>query len=142
MTAAAEDPAAPRRAAADGAADGMAAAPAAEPAARPVDPLAGSVVTKYLIRVWPAGTEAAELQQSEMCSPASVTEGQDGNDRAEIRAVRNWAQSRANVEKVSYCFEVCRDSMVAALAGSGSARRDVTPIASGTLEPGGELAGD
>lgn len=120
----------------------MAAAPAAEPAARPVDPLAGSVVTKYLIRVWPAGTEAAELQQSEMCSPASVTEGQDGNDRAEIRAVRNWAQSRANVEKVSYCFEVCRDSMVAALAGSGSARRDVTPIASGTLEPGGELAGD
>jgi hypothetical protein len=107
-----------------------------------VDPLAGSLVTKYLVRVWPAGTEAAELQQSEMCSPASVTEGLDGNDRAEIRAVRNWAQSRANVEQVSYSYEICRDSLVAALAGSGSARRDVTPIVSGTAEPGGELARD
>jgi hypothetical protein len=110
--------------------------------AAPADPLAGSVVTKYLVRIWPAGAEPDELQQSEMCAPASVTEGQEGNDRAEIRAVRNWAQSRANVENVSYCFEVCRDSLVAALAGSGSARRDVTPIASGTTEPGGELTSD
>jgi hypothetical protein len=108
----------------------------------PADPLAGSLVTKYLVRIWPAGTEAAELQQSEMCSPASVTEGLDGNDRAEIRAVSNWAQSRANVEQVCYSYEICRDSLVAALAGSGSARRDVTPIASGTAEPGGELARD
>ena len=108
----------------------------------PVDPLAGSLVTKYLVRVWPAGTDAVDLQQSEMCSPASVTEGLDGNDRAEIRAVRNWAQSRANVAQVSYSYEICRDSLVAALAGSGSARRDVTPIASGTAEPGGELTRD
>jgi hypothetical protein len=108
----------------------------------PVDPLSGSVVTKYLVRIWPEGSDPAELQQSEMCSPESVTGGQDGNDRAEIRAVRNWAQSRANVEQVRYTFEVCRDSMVAALSGSGSARRDVTPIASGTVEPGGPLVHD
>jgi hypothetical protein len=93
------------------------------------------LVTKYLVRIWPQGGEPPEMIQSEMCSPDSVTEGQAANDRAEIRAIRNWAQQHANVDQVSYRFEVCRDSMVAALAGGGSSRRVVEPIADGTLEP-------
>jgi hypothetical protein len=93
------------------------------------------LVTKYLVRIWPQGSEPPEMIQSEMCSPDSVTEGQAANDRAEIRAIRNWAQQHANVDQVSYRFEVCRDSMVAALAGGGSSRRVVEPIADGTLEP-------
>ena len=93
------------------------------------------LVTKYLVRIWPAGSEPPEMIQSEMCSPDSVTEGQAGNDRAEIRAIRNWAQQHANVDQVSYCYEVCRDSMVAALSGGGSSRRVVEPIADGTLDP-------
>lgn len=91
--------------------------------------------TKYLVRIWPAGSEPPEMIQSEMCSPDSLTEGQAGNDRAEIRAIRSWAQQHANVDQVSYCYEVCRDSMVAALSGGGSSRRVVEPIASGTLHP-------
>ena len=93
------------------------------------------LVTKYLVRIWPADAEPPEMIQSEMCSPDSVTEGQAGNDRAEIRAIRNWAQQHANVDGIRYCFEVCRDGMVAALAGGGSSRRVVEPIADGTLEP-------
>ncbi len=93
------------------------------------------LVTKYLVRIWPQGSEPPEMIQSEMCSPDSVTEGQAANDRAEIRAIRNWAQQHANVDQVSYRFEVCRDSMVAALAGGGSSRRVVEQIADGTLEP-------
>jgi hypothetical protein len=93
------------------------------------------LVTKYLVRIWPAGSEPPEMIQSEMCSPDSATEGQAGNDRAEIRAIRNWAQQHANVDQVSYCYEVCRDSMVAALTGGGSSRRVVEPIAGGTLDP-------
>jgi hypothetical protein len=93
------------------------------------------LVTKYLVRIWPADSEPPEMIQSEMCSPDSVTEGQAGNDRAEIRAIRSWAQQHANVDQVSYCYEVCRDSMVAALSGGGSSRRVVEPIADGTLDP-------
>jgi hypothetical protein len=93
------------------------------------------LVTKYLVRIWPVGSEPPEMIQSEMCSPDSVTEGQAGNDRAEIRAIRSWAQQHANVDQVSYCYEVCRDSMVAALSGGGSSRRVVEPIAGGTLDP-------
>jgi hypothetical protein len=93
------------------------------------------LVTKYLVRIWPAGSEPPEMIQSEMCSPDSVTEGQAANDRAEIRAIRGWAQQHANVDRTSYSFQVCRDSMVAALAGGGSSHRVVEPIADGTLEP-------
>jgi hypothetical protein len=93
------------------------------------------LVTKYLVRIWPADSEPPEMIQSEMCAPASVTEGQAGNDRAEIRAIRNWAQQHANVDGIRYSFEICRDSMVAALSGGGSSRRVVEPIAAGTLDP-------
>ena len=93
------------------------------------------LVTKYLVRIWPAGAEPPEMIQSEMCSPDSVTDGQAANDRAEIRAIRNWAQQHATVDGIRYSFEVCRDSMVAALAGGGSSHRVVEPIASGTLDP-------
>ena len=93
------------------------------------------LVTKYLVRIWPADAEPPEMIQSEMCAPASATRGQVGNDQAEIRAIRNWAQQHANVDRVRYSFEVCRDSMVAALAGGGSSHRVVEPIAGGTLEP-------
>jgi hypothetical protein len=70
-----------------------------------------------------------------MCSPESAISGQAGNDIAEIRAIRNWAQQHANVDGIRYCYEVCRDSMVAALSGSGSSHRVVEPIAEGTCEP-------
>jgi hypothetical protein len=93
------------------------------------------LVTKYLVRIWPAGSEPPEMIQSEMCAPDSLTEGQAANDRAEIRAIRNWAQQHANVAGIRYSFEVYRDSMVAALSGSGSSRRVVEPIADGVLEP-------
>ena len=93
------------------------------------------LVTKYLVRIWPTGGEPPEMIQSEMCAPDSVTEGQTANDRAEIRAIRGWAQQHANVDQISYSYEVCRDSMVAALSGGGSSRRVVEPIAAGVLEP-------
>jgi hypothetical protein len=93
------------------------------------------LVTKYLVRIWPAGGEPPEMIQSEMCSPDSVAEGQAANDRAEIRAIRNWAQQHANVDQISYAYEVCRDSMVAALTHGGSSRRVVEPIAEGVLDP-------
>jgi hypothetical protein len=93
------------------------------------------LVTKYLVRIWPAGAEPPEMIQSEMCSPESATSGQAGNDSAEIRAIRNWAQQHANVDGISYSFEVCRDSMVAALSASGSSRRVVERIAEGTCLP-------
>jgi hypothetical protein len=93
------------------------------------------LVTKYLVRIWPADAEPPEMIQSEMYSPDSVTEGQAANDRAEIRAIRNWAQQHANVDQVSYSYEICRDSMMAALSGGGSSRRVVEPIAGGVLEP-------
>jgi hypothetical protein len=93
------------------------------------------LVTKYLVRIWPAGGEPPEMIQSEMCSPDSVAEGQEANDRAEIRAIRNWAQQHANVDQISYSYEICRDSMVAALSASGSSRRVVEPIADGVLDP-------
>jgi hypothetical protein len=93
------------------------------------------LVTKYLVRIWPAGAEPPEMIQSEMYTPESITEGQAANDRAEIRAIRNWAQQHANVDQISYSYEVCRDSMAAALTGGGSSRRVVEPIANGDLEP-------
>ena len=93
------------------------------------------LVTKYLVRIWPADGEPPEMIQSEMWSPDSVTEGQAANDRAEIRAIRNWAQHHATVDGIRYSFEVCRDSMMAALSGGGSSRRVVDPIAQGILEP-------
>ena len=93
------------------------------------------LVTKYLVRIWPAGGEPPEMIQSEMCCPDSATSGQAGNDSAEIRAIRNWAQQHANVDGIGYSFEVCRDSMVAALSGSGSSRRVVERIAAGTCLP-------
>ena len=93
------------------------------------------VVTKYLVRIWPTGSEPPEMIQSEMCAPDSLTEGQAANDRAEIRAIRNGAQQHANADGIRYSFEVYRDSMVAALSGGGSSRRVVEPIADGTLEP-------
>jgi len=93
------------------------------------------LVTKYLVRIWPSGAEPPEMIQSEMCSPQSATSGQAGNDRAEIRAIRNWAQQHANVDGVRYSFEVCRDSMVAALSGGGSNQRVVERITEGTCVP-------
>jgi hypothetical protein len=93
------------------------------------------LVTKYLVRIWPTGGEPPEMIQSEMCSPDSFTEGQAANDRAEIRAIRNWAQQHANMDRIAYSFEVCRDSMAAALSGGGSSHRVVEPIADGELEP-------
>lgn len=92
------------------------------------------LVTKYLVRIWPAGSEPPEMQQSEMSSPESASDGQEGNDRAMIRSIRNWAQQHANVSGGRYSYEVCRDSMVAALASGGS-NRVVERIASGTLDP-------
>jgi hypothetical protein len=93
------------------------------------------LVTKYLVRIWPAGAEPPEMIQSEMCSPQSATSGQAGNDSAEIRAIRNWAQQHANVDGIGYSFEVCRDSMVAVLSGGGSSQRVVERIAEGTCTP-------
>lgn len=93
------------------------------------------LVTKYLVRIWPGDGEPPEMIQSEMCSPESATSGQAGNDRAEIRAIRSWAQQHANVDGISYSFEVCRDSVVAALSGGGSTRRVVERIAEGICVP-------
>lgn len=93
------------------------------------------LVTKYLVRIWPTDSEPPEMFQSEMCAPDSLTEGQAANDRAEIRAIRNWAQQHANVDGIRYSFEVYRDSMVAALSSGSSSRRVVEPIADGVLEP-------
>jgi hypothetical protein len=93
------------------------------------------LVTKYLVRIWPAGTTPPNMQQSEMSSPESATEGQEGNDRAEIQAIRGWAQMHANGEGVTYSYEICRDSMVAALTGSDTTQRVVATIASGTVDP-------
>ena len=93
------------------------------------------LVTKYLVRIWPAGAEPPEMIQSEMCSPDSATSGQGGNDGAEIRAIRNWAQQHANVDGIRYSFEVCRDSMAAALSGGSSSHRVVERIAEGTCVP-------
>jgi hypothetical protein len=93
------------------------------------------LVTKYLVRIWPAGQEPPERIQSEMSAPDSATEGQAGNDRAQIRAIRSWAQQHANVDGIPYSFEVCRDSMMAALSGGVSSRRVVEPIAEGIAEP-------
>jgi hypothetical protein len=93
------------------------------------------LVTKYLVRIWPAGTTPPEMQQSEMSCPDSITEGQEGNDRAEIQAIRGWAQMHANGEGVTYSYEICRDSMVAALTGSETTQRVVATIASGTVDP-------
>jgi hypothetical protein len=93
------------------------------------------LVTKYLVRIWPAGQEPPERIQSEMSAPDSATEGQAGNDRAQIRAIRNWAQQHANVDGIPYSFEVCRDSMMAALSGGVSSRRVVEPIAEGIVDP-------
>lgn len=93
------------------------------------------LVTKYLVRIWPAGAEPPEMIQSEMCSPQSATSGQAGNDSAEVRAIRNWAQQHANVDGIRYSFEVCRDSMVAALSDSSSSQRVVERIAEGTCVP-------
>ena len=92
------------------------------------------LVTKYLVRIWPAGQEPPDMQQSEMSSPESAADGQAGNDRAMIRSIRNWAQQHANTTGMRYSYEVCHDSMVAALAGGGS-NRVVERIASGTLDP-------
>jgi hypothetical protein len=93
------------------------------------------LVTKYLVRIWPAGQEPPERIQSEMSAPDSATEGQAGNDRAQIRAIRSWAQQHANVDGIPYSFEVCRDSMMAALSGGVSSRRVVEPIAEGVVDP-------
>ena len=93
------------------------------------------LVTKYLVRIWPGGAEPPEMIQSEMCSPQSATSGQAGNDRAEVRAIRNWAQQHANVDGIRYSFEVCRDSMVAALSDGSSSQRVVERIAEGTCVP-------
>jgi hypothetical protein len=106
-----------------------------------VNPLHGAVVTKYLVRIWPAGGKPPDMQQSEICTPQSVTEGQDSNDRAEILTIRAWAKAHANAEGVSYSYEVRRDSLVAALTSSESTRRVVAPIASGTVEPGDSRPG-
>jgi hypothetical protein len=92
------------------------------------------LVTKYLVRIWPAGAEPPPMQQSEMSSPESAVDGQEGNDRAMIRSIRNWAQQHANGSAEQYRYEVCHDSMVAALAGGGS-NRLVEQIASGTVDP-------
>lgn len=99
------------------------------------------LVTKYLVRIWPADAEPPEMIQSEMYSPESLSEGQAANDRAEVRAIRNWAQQHANVDRVRYSYEVCRDSMVAALSG-GSSRRVVERIADGVLDPAPEEPGE
>lgn len=100
-----------------------------------MDPLHGAITTKYLVRIWPTAAQPPEMQQSEMRSPESVTDGHAGNDRAEIRSIRQWAQSNANVEGTPYSFEVLRDSTVATLSGSGGTRRVVEQIATGTVEP-------
>ena len=97
--------------------------------------MSAPLVTKYLVRIWPAGGTPPEMLQSEMSSPESAIEGQEGNDRAEIQAIRGWAQMHANGEGVTYSYEVCRDSMVAALTGSETTQRVVATIASGTVEP-------
>jgi hypothetical protein len=93
------------------------------------------LVSKYLVRIWPAGGEPPEMVQSEMSAPASATEGQAANDRAQVRAIRNWAQQHANMDGVPYSFDVCRDSVVAALSGGGSSRRVVEQIDGGVLDP-------
>ena len=93
------------------------------------------LVSKYLVRIWPSGGDPPELIQSEMSAPASAVEGQAANDRAQVRAIRNWAQQHANVDGQAYAFEVCRDSVVAALSGGGSSRRVVEQIAEGVLAP-------
>jgi hypothetical protein len=118
-------------------------APHASRAAQPRlcgDPVSAPLVTKYLVRIWPAGTTPPSMQQSEMSSPESATEGQEGNDRAEIQAIRSWAQMHANGEGVTYSYEVCRDSLVAALTGSDTTQRVVATIASGSVEPASGLA--
>jgi len=93
------------------------------------------LVTKYLVRIWPEGQEPPEMIQSEMSSPDSAAEGQAGNDRAQIRAIKNWAQQHANVDGIRYAFEISRDSMAAALSGGVSSRRVVEPIAGGIVDP-------
>src|SRR5205814_3656967 len=99
------------------------------------------LVSRYLVRIWPSGGEPPEMIQSEMCCPESVTSGQPGNDRAEIRAIRNWAQQHANADGICYSFEVCRDSMVAALSGGGSSHRVVQRDRKSSCRERGEVSG-
>jgi hypothetical protein len=103
------------------------------------DPLRGSVVTRYLVRAWPAGDEAPAFRKCEMQSPDSVAEREGGNDKAMVRATRNWAQASANAGQVPYAWQVRRDSVVAGLDGPG-AFRDNAMLADEIAEPGGTVS--
>ena len=69
-----------------------------------------------------------------MCSPESAISGSRRDGIAEIGDPELGAAARER-GRDRYCYEVCRDSMVAALSGSGSSHRVVEPIAEGTCEP-------
>ena len=99
-----------------------------------MEPELRDIVTKYLVRIWPDGTEPPPMQQSEMCSPDSAERGHAANDEAEVLAIRKWAEAMAASEGVPYRFEVRHDSIVAALTGDPPAR--VTEcVADGVVHP-------
>ncbi len=101
-----------------------------------------AIVSKYLVRIWPDGSEPPALRPSEMSCPESAAEGQPANDRAMAASVREWAVATARCEGVTYRFEVLSDSIVDALnSGSHRTRRRVTePIATGTATPAGQIS--
>jgi hypothetical protein len=102
-----------------------------------------AIVSKYLVRIWPEGSEPPAMRPSEMSCPESTMEGQPANDRAMAASVRAWAVATARSEGVPYRFEVLSDSIVDALnGGTQRTRRRVTePIATGIASPGGEITG-
>jgi hypothetical protein len=95
------------------------------------------IPTRYLSRVWPETDEPPPLSPSEMWCPESLTEGDAANDRAITRALRNWAQQRANTDAQPYTYEISRYTTVGSLDPSVQTRQVLSPLARDTVHPAG-----